>query len=70
MRSGKALFTEFVAGYPSHKQAAKALGVSAALVDHIIAGRRNITPRMAAKVEKTSKRKYRREALVFGERRV
>lgn len=69
MRSGKTLFTEFVAGYPSRRKAAEAIHCSPALIDHIIAGRRNITPRLAEKIEKASRRRYSREALVFGERR-
>lgn len=66
MKTGRDLFVEFVERKGGRGEAAKALGCSLALIDHIFARRRSITKTIAEKVESASGGEFRKEHLLWG----
>jgi len=65
--STNSVFQEYVELVGSRREVCKQLGISEALVGHILHGRRNVTPALALKIEQASGGIIRKEKLVWPE---
>ena len=59
--------TQFVAMYPTHAAAAKAIGVDNSFISHLMAGRRRVSPEIALRIERASKGLISKESLIWPE---
>jgi DNA-binding transcriptional regulator YdaS (Cro superfamily) len=63
--SKNAAFQEYVDMAGSRREVCRQLGISEALVGHILHGRRNVTPSLALKIEEATGGQIRKEKLVW-----
>lgn len=55
----------FLAMYQTRTAAAKAIGVSQSFISHVAAGRRQVSPEVAARIEAATGGKVKKESLIW-----
>ena len=67
MANAQQVFAEFIATFPSRKDAANALGCSYVLICKVLNGERGISKELAEKIQTVSAGRYSRERMLWGD---